>query len=348
MNTSADVFVNPSLAPRTGAAISADGSRQRRFYISSLDGGYDRVLQNGFDYLGESGVIDRQDRVVIKPNLTFPTFRPGVMTNPEALEAVVRYIREFTDRITVCEADSGGYNPFSMTEVFRVTGIEEMARRLGVRLVNLSHEPARSIPVRAGKRVLQVPVPPLLLDETDLFISLPVPKVHLNTINSLAIKNQWGTIKLPEDRLKLHPYFKEVVYALNKIYPRSIAIVDGKYGLTRTGPLRGDVLNLNWMSLCDDPFLSDLIVTQLQGFHPADIEYLRWALEQEGLSSSTEFCCNVEWRDFRQTPFFLQRKWTDYPGLMAFRSRFCAHVAYRSILSKPLHWLLYHFREPFY
>ena len=82
MNTSADVFVNPSFAPQTGAPLSTDGSRLRRFYISSLDGGYDRVLQSGFDYLGESGAIGRQDRVVIKPNLTFPTFQPGVMTNP--------------------------------------------------------------------------------------------------------------------------------------------------------------------------------------------------------------------------------------------------------------------------
>ncbi len=41
---------------------------------------------------------------------------------------------------------------------------------------------------------LRVPRPRLLADETDLFISMPVPKVHVNTVLSGAIKNQWGVI----------------------------------------------------------------------------------------------------------------------------------------------------------
>ena len=250
-----------------------------RFYIESLQDGYDAVLDRGFQHLGPSGRIGPQDRISIKPNLTFPTFKPGVMTSPEAVEAVVRYLKNYTDHITVCEADSGGYNKFSMTEVFRATGLDEMAKRYGVKLVNLTHEPSRPLAVKAGWRNLNVPMPAVLMEETDVFVTLPVPKVHLNTRNSIAIKNQWGTIQNPEDRLKLHPYFKEVIYAVNKIYPRSLAIVDGRYGLTRSGPLRGDAFDLNWMALCDNLFINDLIVTQLQGFSPDEIPYLRWILQ---------------------------------------------------------------------
>src|SRR5215831_15740881 len=90
-----------------------------RVYIDRLADDYESVLSRGFAFLGPTGEIRAHDRVAIKPNLTFPTYRPGVMTNPGAVEALVRYVKNFTSHITVCEADSGGYNPFSMNQVFR-------------------------------------------------------------------------------------------------------------------------------------------------------------------------------------------------------------------------------------
>jgi uncharacterized protein (DUF362 family) len=318
-----------------------------RLFIDRLDRGYDDVIERGFAFLGASAHIGPQDRVAIKPNLTFPVFRPGVMTNPEAVEALLRYLTNYTSRITVCEADSGGYNRFSMTQVFQEIGLDKIAKRYGARLVNLSHEPSRPIRVRAGLRRLAVPMPTSLLDDTDLFITLPVPKVHVNTRNSGAIKNQWGTIQNPADRLRLHPYFKEVVYAINKIHRRALAIVDGKWGLTRSGPLRGDAVELNWMLLSDNLFAADAMVSRLQGFSPAEIPYLRWILKREGVGAHPEIACNTDWREFAHA-FELKREWTDYPGLIAFRSRVMAYLGYESPLARPLHKLLYKFREPFY
>ena len=51
---------------------------------------------------------------------------------------------------------------------------------------------------------------------------------------------------------------------------------------------------------------------------------------------------------FHAKPFYLQRRWTDYPGLFAFRSRKLAYLAYFSPLAAALHRVLYLFREPFY
>lgn len=336
------------MSPALSTSPARSKPQTARFFIDSLDDGYDALLARGFAHLGETARIRPGDRVAIKPNLTFPTFKPGVMTSPEAVEAVVRHLKNYTSHITVCEADSGGYNKFSMTEVFRATGLDEMAKRYGIKLVNLTHEPSRPLEVKAGWRNLQVPMPALLMEETDLFVTLPVPKVHLNTRNSIAIKNQWGTIQNPEDRLKLHPYFKEVIYAVNRIYPRSLAIVDGRFGLTRSGPLRGDAFPLNWLAMCDNLFVNDMIVTQLQGFAPGEVPYLRWILQQEKLTTATPFEANGEWQKFRSDEFYLKREWTDLPGVVTFHSRLMAWVGYESPLAKPLHWLLYKFREPFY
>ena len=319
-----------------------------KIYIDGINGHYLQTIRKGMDWISLSKKLKWGDSVSIKPNLTFPTFRKGVMTNPEALEALIVYLKDYTDRITICESDSGGYNRFSMDKVFRATGIYGMTRRYGVRVVNMSYEPSRQIQVHFGISKLSVPLPTLLLDETDLFITMPVPKVHSNTIVSIAIKNQWGVIQEPSLRLKLHPYFKEVIYQVNKALPKTIAIVDGKYGLTRSGPMIGDIVNLNWILLADNIFYTDYVVTELMGLDYRKIQYLKYIFEKERINSLKGVEFNTDYSKFKKENFYLKRKWTDYPGVFTFNSRLLAYIGYESFLAKPLHWLLYRFREPFY
>jgi len=319
-----------------------------RIYLHSLHLGYEECLRQGFSFLGGAGLVRSSDRVAIKPNLTFPVFRKGVMTNPDAVEALVIYLKQFTNHITICESDSGGYNRFSMDEVFATTGLSDVAKRYGVSIVNMSHVPSRPILFRYHFKQFSVPLPRLLLDETDLFITMPVPKVHSNTGVSISLKNQWGVIQQPELRLRLHPYFNEVVYRINKALPRSISIVDGKYGLTRSGPMRGDALDLGWLLMGDDIYSVDLVVCTLMGQDYRKVPHLRHAFIKERTAPIDHLTFNTDYKQFISTGFYLDRAWTDYPGYFTFNSRCLAYVGYESILAKPLHWLLYKFREPFY
>ena len=350
MNT----FVSPRypeaspLGPRPTGGVKPILAAPPRLYISRLDQGYGHCIEDGFAFIEATGSIRQGDRIAIKPNLTFPTFRPGVMTNPEAVEALILYLKNFTDRILICESDSGGYNRFSMDAVFATTGIADMAKRYGVRVVNMSTSASRHITFRHRLKTLSVPLPTLLLDEIDLFITMPVPKIHCNTGISLSLKNQWGVIQQPEVRLKLHPHFNEVVYQVNKALPPTISVVDGRYGLTRSGPIRGDVVPLNWMVIGNNPFYADYLVSQLMGCDYRRIPHLRHAFARENIASLDDALINVDHGDFISHEFYLKRAWTDYPGLLTFNSRALAYLGYESFLAKPLHRLLYLFREPFY
>jgi uncharacterized protein (DUF362 family) len=317
-----------------------------RVFLHEIGDDYLGVIRKGFGWMDLT--LRAGDRVAIKPNLTFPTFRRGVMTNPQAIEALIVHLKDYTDRITLCESDSGGYNRFSMDEVFRTTGLYDMAKRYGVRVVNMSFVPSRPTLVRHRWRRLSVPLPTFLLEETDRFITAPVPKVHSNTIVSLCLKNQWGVIQEPSLRLKLHPYFKRVIYEINKALPPTIAVVDGKYGLTRNGPLRGEERLLNWLLIGDNVFAADRVVVELMGIDWRRVPYLRDAFKEEQIESLDALVFNADPQAFKKEPFFLRRQWTDYPGVLTFNSRVLAYVGYESVLARPLHWLLYRFREPFY
>ena len=186
------------------------------------------------------------------------------------------------------------------------------------------------------------------MDETDLFITMPVPKVHCNTGVSISLKNQWGIIQKPELRLKLHPYFNEVIYHVNKALPKTISVVDGRYGLTRSGPMRGDVVDLNWILIGESSFYVDYIVSELMGIDYRTIPHLKYAFRKEGIGSLDNVEFNTSHKQFVSDRFYLQRAWTDYPGVLTFNSRVLAYLGYESILAHPLHWLLYRVREPFY
>lgn len=319
-----------------------------RVYLDSLKDGYLTVLQKGFEWINLAEKLRPGDRVIIKPNLTFPYFRKGVVTNPEAIEKLIVHLKNFTNKITICESDSGGYNRFSMDEVFRKTGIDKIAHRYGVRIVNMSYEPSRPIEVKVRHKKFSIPLPILLLDETDLFITMPVPKIHMNTIVSIAIKNQWGIIQEPSLRLKLHPCFKEAIYLINKALPKTVTVVDGKYGLTRSGPMQGTVIDLNWILITGNIFYADFVVTHLMGIDYCKINYLKYIFTKEGINSLNKVKINTDIHNFKSQKFYLKRKLTDYPGLFAFKFRPLSYLAYFSPLAKCLHKILYLFREPFY
>ncbi|KKL67333.1 hypothetical protein LCGC14_2136010, partial [marine sediment metagenome] len=217
-----------------------------------------------------------------------------------------------------------------------------------VRLVNLSKMPSRNINFRYKRRGFSVPLPQLLLDEVQLFITIPVPKVHSNTGVSMSIKNQWGCIQEPSLRLKLHPYFKKVIFEINKALNVGVSVLDGRYGLNRNGPMRGDAVELGWLMVADNILAADMACCTLMGIDPLSIDYLRFYSDNEVLPSIENYQFNQNYSQFVGPRFYLKRELMDYPGYFAFRSPFLAYLAYNSRLSRILHKGLYLFRDKFY
>ena len=316
--------------------------------LQDLQAGYEKTIVTGLEEVRFFEQVPAGAKVFLKPNLTFPVYRPGVMTSFECLQALTTLLAARGYSVIIGEADSGGYNRFSMDEVFKGMGIDQLARKTGASIVNLSFTEPEWLKVRVGSRRLRVPVPRLLLHDISAFITLPVPKMHLNTLVSMSIKNQWGCIQEPQERLKLHPYFAEVMYELNRRLPRAHSIIDGRYGLTRSGPMLGDPVELNWLLVANDLVAADRVCCRLMQIDEAKVKYLRHFQNRGWWSEFAHIRLRKDWERFRKTKFFLKRKWTDLPGWLCFHNSFLAWLGYRSPLAAFAHWLLYRFREPFY
>lgn len=319
-----------------------------KIYIERIGNDYFTKIREGLEYIDLAGKVKSGDTVFIKPNLTYPHYREGVMTSPECVEQLILALKEYSVNVIVGEADSGGYNRFSMDEVFEKTGLRRVAEKHQVRLVNLSKLPSRCIYFEYKRKKFSVPLPLLMLDEVQLFITLPVPKIHMHTGVSMSIKNQWGCIQEPSLRLKLHPYFQKVILEVNKACKVAVAVVDGKLGLNRSGPLEGDPVELGWLMIADNILAADYLGSTLIGIDPNSIRYLRFFHDDQPIPPLTKFNFNRDFREFSGPHFYLRRKWTDYPGYFAFQSSILAYIAYHSPLSGMLHKLLYLFRDKFY
>jgi uncharacterized protein (DUF362 family) len=317
-------------------------------YLAKIEPGYREQIQKGLSHVGFFKNMAAGATVFLKPNFTYPQYRPGVMTSFECLEAVVELLVDFGYRVIIGEADSGGYNRFSMDEVVKGMKVDELCRRTGAKFVNISFEEAEILDVKTRFRTVSVPVPKLLLHEVEAFISLPVPKIHMNTLVSMSIKNQWGCIQEPADRLKLHPFFAEVIFELNRRLPKAHSIIDGRFGLNRSGPLRGDVVDLNWVLVSNDLVAADRVCCRLMQIDENRVKFLRHFKNKGWWCDFDEINLNTDVGPFQGEKFYLQRQWTDLPGVACFNNSFLAWLGYRSFLAGFAHWLLYLFREPFY
>lgn len=297
-------------------------------------------MEAALAWLDWSSIIERDARVAIKPNLTWPIHKPGVTTSPKMIEALVRALTARTHNITIVESD-GGSNSWSAEQAFAGHGIPETCHRYGVRQVNLTHYPREVVETEIADRPVAVELSRLLTRETDVFITVPVPKLHAMTGVSLGFKNQWGC--LPDvKRLRHHADFARKILAINKILKPRLAIFDGTWFLDRGGPLEGDPIGKDLLIASSDAGAGTWVCCELMGIDPRSVAHLRLAIAEAMMPSATsEIATNVALDAFMGPAFRLQRTWRQRLSRAAFRSRLATIALYDSPLAKPAHDLLY-------
>ncbi len=273
-------------------------TRRRVATSCVVDARMDEAVQSALEQAGLLADLCHTTRVALQPNLTYPYYKQGMTTSPLVIREAVKVLRQYTAHIAVVETD-GGYGAWQATEAFAGHGIYELGKQYDVEVVNLCDEPREMISFSSGKRIHQLPLPVRLLHETDLFISMPVPKIHAMTGLTLAYKNQWGCV--PDVmRLRRHYVFDAIV-AINKALKPAV-LADGTYFLDRNGPMDGDPVRMDLIIAASDAGAFDRYVSELMG-----------------LSCSAYDICDERWRWGICPPVWMRSATTSLPlkpGLM--------------------------------
>lgn len=304
----------------------------------------DDLIGEALTWINASALIRPGSRVFIKPNLTWHAPTPGVTVTPAFLRALVVRLLSLTPHILVGESE-GGQACFRAEEAFESHGLYDLEREHGIRVVNLSRERHEKATRVVAGRSVSVHLPSLLLHEVDVFITVPVPKVHAMTGVSLGFKNQWGCLG-DEMRVTQHPQFDSAIVAINKILRPRLCIFDGTYFLDHTGPMMGEPVPMNLVIAGDDIGAASWACCEIMQIDPMSISHHRLA-HQEGLfpHSLDEIEFNRPPREFAQRKFRLQRAVINYIHLAAFNNALLNRLFYNSMFADALHEALWFVRR---
>lgn len=313
----------------------------RRVGVFRQADGLAQAIEDALDYCGVLQGLSSSTRIALKPNYTYPRYNPGVTTSPLVLRETVRLLRQFTPHLAIVETD-GGYNTWPASEAFAGHGVCDLVKDFGIEAVNLCEGPSEMVRFRARLGERQLPLPTRLLHETDLFITMPVPKVHAMTGLSLAYKNQWGCV--PDAmRLRRHHVFSDAIVAINRAL-KPVVLADGTFFLDTFGPMDGgEAVHMGLIIGATDAGSFDRYASELMAFPWRRVKHLVRAAQLGDMPQHLDdITCNVAPDAVSQRCFRLQRTLRSYIALCGFNSRFVTWLGYESWLGRVvLHGILY-------
>ena len=145
-------------------------------------------------------------------------------------------------------------------------------------------------------------------------------------------------------RLKNHYMFDYIISKVADILKFRFAFLDGMFGLNNNGPMAGDPIEVNWFVASNSLGAFDMIVSEMMGFDWKKVGHLRMAAKYGFIPKREDVEIIGDLHQIKRK-FKLQRTFWNYPALAAFYSKQLTHLFYFSRWAKPLHDLMYTFRE---
>jgi len=213
-------------------------------------------------------------KVLIKPNLV------GVMraacyscgydipqtTDPRVFEAVIAYLKQLTDDITIGE--SGG---LVTRAAYRETGYDRITKYYGTGLVSFEEQPLDRYFVPKAEVQKEVFLPRIISSVVRgemLYVSVPKMKTNLYTEVTLGFKNAMGT--LPSNmRYRNHTWqINKKLTDLLFLFKPDLTIVDGIIGGEGLTPGPIDPVLMDTIVTGTNSVEVDRVVTRMMGFDP--------------------------------------------------------------------------------
>jgi len=219
--------------------------------------------------------VSEEKPVLIKPNyITASHPASGITTDSRVIEGVVKFLKQHGAEDIVIGEGSGFSDTF---EAFRIAGVDAVAKRWNVKLVDLNKDDF--IPIRSPSPLAnKVKIAKTALEST--IISVPKLKPHRQTGVTLSIKNMMGAAT---PKGSMHLNLSRNIAELASILRPSIAVIDGivagEVHETSENPVE-----MNIVIAGRDPVAVDAVGAAVMGMPPSEVKHLRLA-EEKGLGT---------------------------------------------------------------
>jgi len=223
-------------------------------------------------------VLSRKKPVLIKPNyLNSKHPSTGITTDSRVIEGVVKFLRTRKIENIIIGEGSG----FADTmEAFRVAGVDAVAERWGVKLVDLNKDEFVEVNPPNPLSLRRVRVAKTALEST--IISVPKLKPHRIVTVTLSLKNMMGALA---SKGSMHRgNLSENIVDLASVLKPSMAVIDGIIA-GEGHESSGNPVEMNLVIAGIDPVAVDAVGAAVMGIEPNDVRHLVLA-EKKGLGTS--------------------------------------------------------------
>ena len=211
--------------------------------------------------------------ILIKPNyLNSKHPSTGITTDSRVIEGVVKFLREQEIGDIIIGEGSGFADTF---EAFKVAGVDAVAERWNVKLVDLNRDEFVEVYPPNSLLLKKVKVAKTALDCT--IISVPKLKPHRIATVTLSLKNMMGALA-SKGSMHTGSLSRNIVDLASVLRP-GISVVDGIIA-GEGHESSGNPVEMNLVIAGTDPVAVDAVGAAVMGISPMDIEHLVLAQEK--------------------------------------------------------------------
>ncbi|MDH5450651.1 MAG: DUF362 domain-containing protein [Candidatus Bathyarchaeota archaeon] len=225
-------------------------------------------------------VLSKEKPILVKPNYINARHpSTGITTDSRVIEGVIKFLKQHNMNEIIVGEGSGFADTF---EAFRVAGVDAVAERWKVNMVDLNKDEFVEVIPQNPLALKKVKIAKTALEST--IISVPKLKPHRLAGVTLSLKNMMGAVT-PKGSIH-NRLSKKLVDLVSIIKPR-VAVIDGIIA-GEGHETSGNAVEMNLVIAGLDPVAVDAVGAAVMGIPPESVKHLRLA-EEKGLGT-----CHLE------------------------------------------------------
>lgn len=178
------------------------------------------VVAEALELIKAERAFTSQDRILVKPNYIDASHpSTGNTTDARVIEGTVKFLKQKGYGNIVIGEGSGLSDTM---RAFRVAGVDEVAGRLGVELIDLNEDEYVVIDVPDPLALKKVRISKTALESA--IVSVPKLKLHRMAGVTLSLKNLMGVVK---PKGQIHRRLNEKIADLASVARPRLTVVDG-------------------------------------------------------------------------------------------------------------------------